>query len=307
MKELIIWYYQLPIVHLKRLNDIYYTQLENQYIYIIPVGKDKNTVFFHLLQLLRYNKDQQVLLSKENTTTVLYEGKHYYVLQSATLLHDYIDIATLQLPILYAEGFPVARHLKERWLNKNRLYEEQLNITTLDLELYNRLLFFDLATYYIHLNEQAYTFINQLVNESYAISLCHARLTPKTYTYECFAPELLILDNKSRCYSEYLRHLYLETGDLKQIHAAIHMINRINPLTKEEWELLYTRHYFPTHFYDILYQIRNDEPVKLTTLYEQTLNYSKLLYQVPYEVYHSTGIALHVPEWVKNEVFNPLV
>ncbi len=87
MKELINWYYQLQIDHLEQLNDIYYTKLGDHYIYIISVGKEKNTIFFHLLQLLQYNNYQRILLSKDNTTTVLFEGEHYYVLQNRMNLH----------------------------------------------------------------------------------------------------------------------------------------------------------------------------------------------------------------------------
>lgn len=65
MKELINWYYQLHIDHLEQLNDIYYTNFGDRYIYIISVGKEKNTVFFHLLQLLQYSSTQRVLLSKK--------------------------------------------------------------------------------------------------------------------------------------------------------------------------------------------------------------------------------------------------
>jgi len=301
MKELIIWYYQLPITELQQLNDIFYTQVGDRYIYIIAVGNDKNTVFFHLLQFLQYSPNQRVILSKDNTTTVLYEGKHYYVLESTTILHEYVDIKTLQIPTIYPEPYPVAKHFKERWLNKNRLHEEQLNIVIDQLDPYNRTILFDLATYYIHLNEQAYTFINELNEVKYSVALCHVRLTPTTYKYEFFAPEFLTLDNKSRCYCEYLRHLYLEKQDLSLIHTTIQVINETNPLSIEEWAFLYARLYFPTQFYDALYQIRNDEPVQIPTLYEQALIYSKLLYQIPYTVYQSNGIELRIPEWVKEE------
>ena len=84
MKELINWYYQLQIDHLEQLNDIYYTKLGDRYIYIISVGKEKNTVFFHLLQFLQYTTSNELFYLKDNTTTVLYEGQHYYVLESTT-------------------------------------------------------------------------------------------------------------------------------------------------------------------------------------------------------------------------------
>ena len=301
MKELINWYYQLQIDHLEQLKDIYYTDLSDRYIYIISVGKEKNTVFFHLLQLLQYSSTQRILLSKEDTTTVLFENQHYYVLESMTPLHEYVDIKTLNTPVIYQKPYPLASELKQRWLAKNYLHEEQLNVFIDQLPTNKRSLFFDLATYYIHLNEQAYTFINELGSNEYLVSRCHMRMTPTTYKYEFFSPQLITLDNKSRCYCEYIRHLYLTNSDLKQIRTFVHIINQVNPMTKEEWQLLYARLYFPTQFYDALYNLRENEEVNIEHLYEQAMNYSKLLYQLPYEVYHSTGIELRVPEWVQHE------
>lgn len=301
MKELINWYYQLQIDHLEQLKDIYYTDLSDRYIYIISVGKEKNTVFFHLLQLLQYSSTQRILLSKDNTTTVLFENQNYYVLESMTPLHKYVDLKTLNTPVIYQKPYPLASELKQRWLAKNHLHEEQLNVLIDQLPANERSLFFDLATYYIHLNEQAYTFINELESTEYFVSLCHMRMTPNTYKYEFFSPQLITLDNKARCYCEYIRHLYLTNSDLKQIRTFVQIVNQVNPLKKEEWQLLYARLYFPTHFYDALYQLRESEEINIQDLYDQTMNYSKLLYQLPYEVYQSTHIELRVPEWVQYE------
>ena len=274
MKELINWYYQLQIDHLEQLNDIYYTKLGDRYIYIISVGKEKNTIFFHLLQYLQYSTEQQILLSKENTTTVLFEGQHYYVLQSTVILHEFIDIRTLQIPIIYPEPYPLATELKERWIAKNRLHEEQLNVLIEQLSNDDRLLFFDLATYYIHLNEQAYTFINELIEVKFPVSLCHMRLTPTTYKFE-------------------LNHDSLSKGDeCIRSSSGIYYLRLIISGRKIQ-------------IYDALFSLRQeDEAVYIPLMYEQAFDYAKLLYQLPYEVYRSNLIELHVPEWVKKEALS---
>ena len=304
MKELIIWYYQLPINQLEQIKDMFYTRLGDRYIYIIAVGPEKNTVFFHLLQFLQFSTRQKLLLSKDQTTTVLFEGKHYYVLESLDPLHVPIDLKTLEIPVIYPEPFPIASHFKERWLNKNRLHEEQLSAALDLLDNNRKTVLFDLATFYIHLNEQAYTYINELGELPFSISLCHVRLTPDTLKYECFSPEYLVLDNKCRSYCEYLRHLYLDMEDLDAVSQAISTINQVSPLTAQEWAFLYTRLFFPTHFYDTLHSIRSSEMVDFSRLYEQAASYTKLLYQVPFEAYHQNNISLRVPEWIRDEIFN---
>ena len=93
--------------------------------------------------------------------------------------------------------------------------------------------------------------------------------------------------------------------DLVQIRSFVQIINRVNPLSKEEWSLLYARLFFPTQFYDALFSLRQeDEAVYIPLMYEQAFDYAKLLYQLPYEVYRSNLIELHVPEWVKKEALS---
>ncbi|MGL4374615.1 MAG: hypothetical protein ACRCS6_12555, partial [Turicibacter sp.] len=239
--------------------------------------------------------------SKDNTMTVLFDETHYYVLESTENLHEPVNISQIQIPVIYPQPYTVANHLKQRWVAKNQFHEEQLNVLIDKLPVEQRLLFFDLATYYIHLNEQAYTFINALKDVDFSVSLCHMRLTTNTYKVECFSPEILTLDNKVRCYCEYLRNLFLTTTNTKYVKDFILMLHYNQSLKQEEWELLYARLYFPTQFYDALHSLRADEHIDVYTLYEQALNYSQLLYQFGIDVGQITGLKLRVPSWVIEE------
>lgn len=62
------------------------------------------------------------------------------------------------------------------------------------------------------------------------------------------------------------------------IRCLVQIVNQTNPMSKEEWELLYARLYFPTQFYDALYSLREGEAVDIPMIYEQALQYTKLLY-----------------------------
>jgi len=303
MKELLIFYYQLPVTWLEPLPYAYFTQIGDRFIYIISVGGEKNTAFFYLLQHLQYNPSQRLMLTKDNETTILFEGKHYYVLDSDRTLHNPITIGNVHMPMLSPEPYPIAQRAKEKWLQKHQSHEEQLNIALEQMENPMRTILFDLATYYIHLTEQAYTFVNELLDRNYNVSLCHSRLRPTTPEYELYCPELLMLDNKSRAYCEYIRHQYLETGDLNNVHDTLVAIQHSNPLSSDEWQLLYARLFFPAHFYDALFDIRNDTLVEIEAVYDQALVYSRLLYQVPYVLSAYQGATLRVPEWLREEVF----
>ena len=303
MKELLIFYYQIPVTWLEALTHAYFTQIDNRFIYIISVGIEKNTAFFHLLHHLQHNTSQRLMLTKDNETTIVFEGRHFYVIDSERSLHNYVYIGNVHMPIISPEPYPIAVRAKEKWMDKHLSHEGQLNIALEQLENPRRTVLFDLATYYIHLTEQSYTFINEILDLPFQVSLVHRRLTPFTQEYELYCPEMLMLDNKSRAYCEYLRNLYLSAGNSQSIHDAVQIIHQSNPLTPEEWALLYTRLFFPAHFYDALFDIRSDEPVDVESLYEQALAYSRLLYQVPYELNNFLGIHLRVPEWLREEVF----
>ena len=92
--------------------------------------------------------------------------------------------------------------------------------------------------------------------------------------------------------------------DLVQVRSFVQIVNQVNPLSQEEWKLLYARLFFPTQFYDALFSLREGEKVNIPLIYEQALSYAKLLYQLPYEVYRSNLIELRIPEWVKTEALS---
>ena len=86
----------------------------------------------------------------------------------------------------------------------------------------------------------------------------------------------MTLDNQSRCYCEYIRHLYLMNQDLVQVRSFVQIVNQVNPLSQEEWKLLYARLFFPTQFYDALFSLREGEKVNIPLIYKHLamLNYS---------------------------------
>jgi len=301
MKDLVSWSYNIDASDLVQLNTFYYMEQVTTYLYIIPAGKEKSTVFFHLLKFIDKSPYFSLLLTRENATTITMMGTEYYGLRSNLKLHDPISTFQLNVPVLYPATYPIASHFKSRWLAKNQIHEQELGLALDKVPPHLRALLFDLATYYIHLNEEAYPLIGALESINFTISLCHARLKPDQLLIEFFMPEHLILDNRSRLYCEYIRHLFVTTGDLDQVRDVVATIVKNDPLLEEEWRFLYARLYFPSHFYDIVYDILHNDEVNLESLYEQTLNYAKLLAYLPTFIHEYTGISIPVSEWVSQE------
>ena len=299
MRDLISFSYNIDASKLTEFGEIYYINHEKTFTYIIPVGNEKNTTFFHLLKFINSSPYFSHIFTIENKPTLLAQDTHFYCLHSTIKLHKTITESQLGVPELYPASYPLASHFKIKWLQKNQIHEQNLNLALDKTPPIMKSILFDLATYYIHLNEEAYRLIKPFESTTFSTSLCHVRLKPDTPLYEFFMPNYLILDNRSRIYCEYIRHLYLETTELEQIEKIVAHIAHTNPLTPGEWQFLYARLYFPTHFYDIVYDIITNGQINLEHLYDQTMNYSQLLWTLPIFVQKYTGIALDCPEWAK--------
>ena len=299
MRDLISFSYNIDASGLIELDEIYYINHGISYTYIIPVGNEKSTTFFHLLKFINASPYFSHVFTIENAPTLFIRDKHYYCLYSTIKLHQSITSSQLNVPVLYPAEYPLASHFKTKWLQKNQIHEQNLNLALDKTPPIMRSVLFDLATYYIHLNEEAYRLLKPFEGAAFSTSLCHARLKPDTPLYQFFMPTYLILDNRSRIYCEYIRHLYLQTGDIQQIEKIVAHIAHADPLLENEWQFLYARLYFPTHFYDVVYDIITNDQVNLEHLYDQTLNYSEVLSALPTFVQRYTGMAIDSPEWAK--------
>lgn len=302
MRDLIGFSYNINTDSLTSHGEILFTTQENTYIYIIPVGREKNSTFFHLLKFIDASNHFKHVFTVDQAPTLLIRDIHFYCLASSINLHQTISQAQLNLPVIYEARYPLASHFKTKWLQKNQIHEDNLNLALDKTPLSLRSVLFDLATYYIHLNEEAYRLLAPLEKTLFSTSLSHARVKPDTPLYEFFMPDYLILDNKSRVYCEYLRHLFLKHQDLDLIKQVVAHMVKTQALLEEEWHFLYARLYFPTHFYDVVYDIVVNGLVKIDELYEQTMNYSQLLFHLPQFLNYYTGIILDVPSWVKSDM-----
>ena len=301
MRDLIEWAYHIDATNLQSFGEIHYIRYLDAYFYIIPVGEERRTVFFHLLQFIQQSPHFTHVLTHANEPTLDIQNKSYYGLLSTVALHQTMTPRQLGIPVLYKQPFPLATHSKPLWIFKNQRHEQDLNLALDLIEPHLRNTLFDIATYYIHLNEEAYRLLAPLETLSYHTTFCHARVKPDTYLYEWFMPDFLTLDNRSRIYCEYIRHLFLETGDLEAVREVVVFATSHAPLTQNEWHLLYARLFFPAHFYDLVHELLHGSSVDMAHLYEQTRHYTTLLHALPLLLKQQTGITLQTPDWVTRE------
>ena len=301
MRDLINWYFNMPEVDFIESDGVFFANHQNSYIYIIPIGSEKTTTFFHLLQLIQNSSALQVISPHEGGLTVTFSGQEYYAIMSKFNLNEQITLGTLKSKEIYNAPYKIASHYKNLWVSKNQLHESTLQAAIEKVAPVDQPLLFDIATYYIHMSEQAYSLLTPIEHIDFYATLCHARVTPRTRTYELLMPQFLIIDNKSRNYCEYIRHQFLESYNFGNINQIVAYIHANDPLNATEWAFLYARLYFPTHFYDCLHNIQNGSPEDITELYEHTLHYQKLLINLPQFIFDNTGITLKIPTWILAE------
>lgn len=301
MHDLMAHSYGFDTTTMISFGEIYYVDHGNSFTYMIPVGKEKNTIFFHLLKFIDTSPHFKHIFTIDHQPTLQVRDSHYYCLFSRLKLHQTITESQLNVPVIYSERYPLAAHFKSKWEKKNQIHEDNLNLALDKTPAFMRSVLFDLATYYIHLNEEAYRLLKPVEQTLFSTSICHVRIKPDTPLYQFFMPDYLILDNRSRNICEYLRHLFLETGDLDKIGQLVAHMAHHDPMLEVEWQFLYARLYFPTHFYDMVYDVIINDDVKIDELYDQTMNYSQLLAMLPKWVKLYTGYQLDVPLWAETD------
>ena len=301
MRDLISFSYNVDASNLEAFGDIFFMDHGDRYTYIIPVGEEKNTTFFHLLKFINESTNFNHVFTREGAATLLIRDKHFYCMESKILIHRTIGNDQLDVPVLYPAEYPLAQHFKVKWIDKTKINEEYLNLAIDKTPKHLKSVLFDLATFYNHLTEEAYRLVADFEDTTFSTSLCHARVKPETPLYEMFMPEYLVLDNRSRVYCEYLRYLFLESNNMEKIEHIVARITSRYELREKEWQFLYARLFFPTHFYDLVYDIIIHGEINLQELFDQTSRYSDLLLKLPFFVQKYGNILLDCPEWVKNE------
>ena len=160
------------------------------------------------------------------------------------------------------------------WSKKNDYYEYQRkHIKNKYYVLYSSI------NYYIGMAETAIAFlVNNQTNEKNLKYLSHIRITNNIDDY--YNPINLIIDYKSRDIAEYLKTIFLNEDNYKEISDYI--LDSIS-LTNAEYNLLIARLIYPSIYFDKYDEIvsnkaKEKEIIKIISLTNRYLDFIKYIY-----------------------------
>ena len=299
MKNFIRYYYDLDIDCI----------IKDDRKYTIESGKEKY-IFKRCSSFNAINLYQRIIEEKENLNSffemipnkfgsfVSYVNNIPYVLSKVSILHDkIIRIKDINSQLYLSEFLVSEKDLlswKDLWANKIDTLENWLYAKR---ERYSK--YAHIFNYYIGLSENALQYLKdvELVNDSIddnRLTIQHYRLNSNSSLYDYFDFTNVIVDNRSRDISEYIKSCFLCN---KCDYSSIFNYLNNNSFSKYELQILYARLLFPTFFYDYiegLFESGKDIDIELSDSfadkYERNLiEFSKLF---------SDKYKIIVPKWV---------
>ena len=255
MKNLLEYYYDISIKSIVKKDDKYYIDnIYDKYILIkTTLDKYQAEQIYQFNQLLiNYNNMfHRIVLTKNGLLTISNQEGNYILLKiniKKNRLINTRDILKLAIPVSinnqYLEKFNYSNWL-ELWKQKINYFEyfsENINTNNIYLK--------ELINYYVGLAENAVSYIEEAYNTNSLINnivISHKRLKYKYTLEDLYNPLDIILDNRVRDISEYLKDAIIKGKANKDWLVDNYNICMFNKL---ESQLLFGRMLFPSYFFD---------------------------------------------------------
>lgn len=282
MKNVINYYYGIVVNEFKKRDNNFIFHIgENEYELVQYYG-DLNKVL-NLYSILKMHRKQfdEIIINKNNSFITYYENIPYILLKKVNNDRNKIelsDIVNYDCPVYIKEKL----NWKELWKDKLDYYEIQLEDVKLKYPLLKQSF-----SYYLGLSEIAINLLNYVNYDNLNYCISHKRLSTLE---ELFNPLNIIIDNKTRDISEFVKIKYFRDEIL--LDELLSLI-KTNVFIKDEIILLLSRLIYPSYYFDMYEKIYTekelekelDKIIKKNAEYEAFLkkiyNYIKVLYNLP--------------------------
>ena len=298
MKDFLNYYYYLLPEKIKKINNNYYFNINNNYfgLYLYFGNINNLNSIFILNNYMSYqnNKINKIILNKEGNIYTIKDNKIYILVLLTINSKELININNI---LNFYNINPPINSLNHTnwyylWCNKIDYLEKiRSNLKNNDNIIYNSL------PYYIGLTENAISYLKYLNLKNNNISICHKRINYKDSISDLYNPLNLIIDFKVRDIAEYYKSLFFNTKDINYIINSIKKIN-MNDIDKIYF---YIRMLYPSYYFDKL-----DEVLKGNLKQEELLNiinysseYEYLLYRI-FLLIKSNNNLLEI-EWINKK------
>lgn len=282
MKNIINYYYGIISNEFKKKDGHFFFYYKDEKYEFLELGVAINELINIYSIIKSYgNICDEIIINKDNSYITYYNNKPYILLKKNKLTSK---IITFDEILEYDKFVYINESInwKDLWKQKIDYYEYQINELGIKYPYLK-----DSFTYYVALSESAISLLNYINFKNINNFISHRRIETKEDLYN---PLNIILDNRTRDISEYIKIRYLK--EEITIDNAIELISKMS-FSNDEVLLLFSRFLFPSYYFDIydkIYLGKKEEKdlqkiIKKNTTYEVFLksiyNFIKNNYNIP--------------------------
>ena len=301
MKNALIYFYDIYIDNLNKINnDYYFLYNENNYLITIFSRNLDEAVYIYSL-----NKDMlndgtntyEIIPCKDNSITFYFESNYYILMRMPNFKNRLVTIDDILLFRYVPNDEKVLLGLNKSswniyWENRIDYHEKQFSEIEKKYPVIR-----DSINFYIGLWENAISYYNDNINFIIPKEVVHKRVGSNTDLLSFYNPLNLIIDYKERDISEYLKSYVLNESFTK--NKIISLLDRFS-LDKERALILITRTMFPSIYFDIYEDVilDNRDQDDLLVIINKRKNYITLL-NILFKYYSKYNIPF--VEWILKE------
>ena len=217
LKNTIDYYYNLRIKNLVKSEVDYYFFMNNQEYHLIKYDRpieDLNPLYNLNIQMLKKNiLVHQIILNKDKQALTFINGVPYVLLKlcnyknNKLYLNDINYIQNVTYNIEFDKSLLRDNWIK-LWCDKIDYYEYQINQLGKEYPI-----LCDSLSYFIGLGENAISYlVNNIKQNNKFLVVSHKRIKIEKGSFDFYNPLNLIIDNKARDLSEYIKNCFFNNS-----------------------------------------------------------------------------------------------
>ena len=280
MKNVILYYYNLEVSHIRQVDTDYYLLIdgENYLFTICDINKLETNIKY-----LKPHNTHLIISTKENIPYVFYNNE-YYILLKLKGINKKVSLADL---IDWFEPISIDIDIKKRWIELWSSHVDYIEFQMEELQTKYPYLS-SIKDYYIGLTETAIQFLKSINVGKVDLYFTHLRIN-ENYTFiDLYNPSKLVIDSRVRDISEFIKGNFFakDSDNLKNYLDVIKILN------ESEKCLLFTRMLYPSYFYDmydeIMKNVKDEKAMEKIVL--KSKSYALFLKELFYYIKKTTYI-----------------
>lgn len=291
MKNALKYYYNLenPTIY-KTNGKTYVKDKTNRYILeVVHSIKELNEIYYIISQIKFKNYDE-IIVTKFKELYFEHNTIKYVLIK---ILNDRVYSEN---NIIKKEKIINNNYLIDRsnwfflWCKKNDYFEYQNSHISKKYKLID-----ESSDYYMGMAETAISYIKYNIEETEEkLTICHKRIKKD----EMNNPMNLVLDNRERDISEYLKYLFMKKENNSDI---VNKILNNYEYTKDEYTRIYARMLYPSYYFDVYDKVINnkEKEIKIKEITNRIDEYEKYLWQI--YILMSKKIQIKKVDWINEK------